>query len=646
MRPLRRCLFVASMAVLLHAGCTASERVSAADDERRYTTWSSYLGTPDSAQYSALTQIDKSNVHQLELAWTYPAGEATFTRFGPLVVDRTMYVLTGSRSIVALDAVTGKEIWTRRNEGRVGDRGISYWESADRSDRRLFYINEGMLTAIDARSGNVILSFGRNGQVDLRGGLTRDTTNMPPLQTGNPGRVFENLIIVSLPSQGGLKYRSNPGDVRAYDTRTGELKWTFHSVPAPGEVGADTWPASALPDGSGVHNWSESTLDERRGIIYIPFGTARFDFYGGNRHGDNLFGNSLVALDARTGKRLWHFQAIHHDVWDYDLPAAPKLLTIRKDGRDIDVVAQPTKHGFVFVFDRVSGAPVWPIEERPVPQTDAPGEQTSKTQPFPTAPPPFARQSFTERDINPYLPEDEQRALREQLRQSRNEGLFTPPSLRGSIMMPGWNGGGNWGSSAVNPGKGTMFIVSKEIPTYVKLIHPREATGAASDGPGRPSNVGEDFVAFHAPYQWMLSESTGLPAIAPPWSTLTAYDLNKGTILWQVPNGEVAGVPSRTGTPTGSQAPRGAPVATAGGLLFVATSSDRKLRAYDQDNGKVLWQYALPAASEGVPAIYEVDGRQYVAIPVGGAGFMPVKMPGQAPPGPNQYMVFTLPNRK
>jgi glucose dehydrogenase len=650
MRLLSRCLFVTATAGLLFAGRMASGQLSG-DGDRLYSTWSSYLGTPDSAQYSALKQINKSTVKQLEVAWTFPAGEGPIHRFGPLVVNGVMYVLTGSRSIVALDAATGKEIWTHRNEGRVGDRGMSYWESTDKSERRLLYLNEGLLTAIDARTGNIIASFGNNGHVDLKVGLNRDITEMQPLQTGNPGRVFQNLIIMSLPAPGGLAYRANPGDVHAYDVRTGELKWTFHSVPESGEFGADTWPESALANGGGVHNWNESTLDERRGIIYIPFGTARFDFYGGNRHGNNLFANSLVALDARTGKRLWHFQTVHHDVWDYDLPAAPKLLTVRHDGRNVDAVAQPTKHGFVFVFDRVSGAPLWPIEERPVPQTDVPGEQTSNTQPFPTAPPPFARQSFTEKDINPYLPDAEQHVLRDRLRTSRNEGLFTPPSIRGSVQMPGWNGGANWGSSAVNPAKGTMYVVSKEFPSYLKIYHPRDTPAA---GPGvtvappmlPPLNAGPDFVAYHSPYEWMLSESSGLPLSGPPWSQLTAYDLNKGTILWQIPNGEVAGVPSRTGTPTGSQAARGGPVATAGGLLFVGTGSDRKLRAYDQDNGRVLWEYALPAATEGVPAVYEVNGRQYVAIPVGGAGFMAVKVPGQPPPGPSQYMVFALPKPK
>src|SRR5262249_20295610 len=369
-----------------------------------------------------------------------------------------------------------------------------------------------------------------------------------------------------------------------------------------GEFGADSWPPAALASGGGVHNWSKLSIDERRGIVYVPFGTARFDFYGGNRHGDNLFGNSLVALDARTGKRLWHFQAVHHDLWAYDSPGAPKLLTVRHDGRNVDIVAQPSKQGFLYVFDRVTGAPLWPIEERPVPQTDAPGEKTSPTQPFPTAPPPFARQSFTEKDINPFLSEEDQAKVRDLLRSSRNEGLFTPPSLKGSIEIPGHNGGANWGSSAIDPTKGTMYVVSKEIPTYIKLFPPGTApqSGRGRGGPpAAPPNAPSGFVPYEAPYDFML-RSNGLSAIGPPWSRLTAYDLNKGTILWQIPDGEFPGLPGSP-TNTGSHAPRGGPVVTAGGLIFVGTSSDRKLRAYDQDTGKVLWAHSLPAARAGVP---------------------------------------------
>jgi quinoprotein glucose dehydrogenase len=665
-----------------------SQRGVSAADDKAHTTWSEYLGGPDSTQYSALKQINKNNVKQLDVAWTYAAGEGT-VRFNPIVVDNVMYVLGANRSIVALDAATGKEIWTHRNEGAVGDRGMNYWENKDRSERRLLYMNGGFLTAVDAKTGNTIAAFGDNGKVDVRVGLHRDVTSLRPLQTGNPGRIFENLIIMSLPA-GGAAYVSNPGDTHAYDVRTGELKWVFHSVPEKGEFGADTWPENALASGGGVHNWSELSLDERRGIVYIPFGTARFDFYGGNRHGNNLFGNSLVALDARTGKRLWHYQLVHHDLWDYDLPQAPKLLTLRKDGRNVDVVAQATKHGFVFVFDRVNGTPFFPIEERPVPQTDVPGEQTSPTQPFPTAPPPFARQSFTEKDINPHISAEDQAKLREQLRTYRNEGLFTPPSARGSIELPGHNGGANWGSSAVDPVKGTMYVVNKNLPTLLRVLPPG-APGGGRGGPGGPPQPGDaggggdvaaggragnaqagrggdagaggdaagargvrggrgappppqipegappGFVPYASPYDFMM-QSNGLSALNPPWSQITAYDLNKGTILWQIPDGDFPGLAA------GSHAPRGGPVVTAGGLLLIGTSSDRKMRAYDQDTGKVLWEKSLPAATEGVPTVYEVNGRQFVAIAVGGNGLFPPRV-GQTPPGQSQYMVFALPKK-
>jgi quinoprotein glucose dehydrogenase len=316
---------------------------------------------------------------------------------------------------------------------------------------------------------------------------------------------------------------------------------------------------------------------------------------------------------------------------------------VRHEGRDIAAVAQATKQGFVFVFDRVTGEPLWPIEERPVPQTDVPGEQSSPTQPFPTAPPPFARQSFTESDINPYLPLADQQKLREILRTHRNEGLYTPPSLQGTIMLPGHNGGANWGSSSVDPIRGRFYIVSKELPTTANLRAPQ--AGGQRPGPGGPQppppNAGPDFIAYTAPVDFML-QSNGLSALGPPWSQLTAYDLNTGTILWQVPNGSVSDLQRFGIEDTGSHAPRGGPVTTGGGLIFVATASDRTLRARDADTGAVLWQYALPAGSEGVPAVYAVGGRQYIAVPVGGSGLFSQNL-NQPEPGPGQYIVFALP---
>jgi glucose dehydrogenase len=637
----------------------------------KFNTWRQYLGASDSSQYSSLDQINKSNVSKLEVAWTFPTGDMRTYRFNPIVVDGVMYVLARNLSVVALDAATGKEVWTHENQGAIGDRGMNYWESADRKDRRLLYVNAGFLTAIDAATGRTIDSFGEKGKVDLRLGLNRDVTGVRPLQTGNPGRIFENLIIISLPA-GGAQYISNPGDTHAYDVRTGKLVWTFHSVPEKGEFGADTWPEAALASGGGVHNWSELTVDEARGIAYIPFGTARFDFYGGNRIGNNLFGNSIVALDARTGKRIWHFQAVHHDLWDYDFPQAPKILTVRNNGRNVDILAQASKQGWLYVFDRVTGKPLWPIEEKPVPQSDVPGEKTSPTQPIPTLPPPFARQSFTEKDINPYLSADEQASLRENLKKWRNEGVFTPPSMRGSVEMPGHNGGANWGSSAINPAKGTFYIASKELPTLMAIVPPGAPTGRGRAGaaPGAPAPGGPEgaarggpapappspavipgapagFVAYNSPYNFLNTFANGMSAIGPPWSQLTAYDLNTGKMLWQVPDGEMPGLPGGKTEP-GSYAPRGGITATAGGLLFVGTSSDRKVRAYDQDTGKVLWSVDVPSAVEGVPTVYEAGGREYLVVCVaGGRGlFAPREGTGLASaPGPGQYMAFALPKK-
>jgi quinoprotein glucose dehydrogenase len=648
----RRAALVVALALITGACGKASEQAAApaapaARGDFDFASWDQYLGGADSSQYSSLEQIDKANVGRLEVAWTYATGEPYL--FNPLVVGSTMYVLAKNRSIVALDATTGRELWIHANEGPVGTRGMNYWRSADGGDERLLYLNAGFLTAIDAKTGATVQSFGVDGRVDLRVGLDGDVTTIRALHTNNPGRIFEDLIIMSLPA-GSAGYASSPADIHAYDVRTGELAWIFHTVPRPGEFGADTWPEQGLGNYGGVHNWSEATVDAELGIVYVPTGTARYDFYGGNRVGENLFGNSLLALDARSGKRLWHFQTIHHDLWDYDLPTAPKLLTVTHDGVAIPAIAQPSKQGFVYVFNRITGAPLWPIEERPVPQSDVPGEHSWPTQPFPAAPPPFARQRFTEADINPYLSPAEQDKLRAILRSSRNEGLYTPPSLQGTIMMPGHNGGANWGSSAVDPRRGRLFVVSKELPTTANLRAPdtvppsSPATGgAARPAPLPPPNASLDFIPYTVPADFMLQESNGLSAIGPPWSQITAYDLNAGTILWQVPDGDVASLAARGSVGSGSHAPRGGVVATASGLLFIGTSSDRKFRAYDADTGRVLWSYDLQAATEGVPAVYAVGGKQYVAIAVGGNGLFGQGL-GAAEPGPSQYMVFTLDN--
>src|SRR5437867_1127179 len=571
---------------------------------RPYTTWTAYSGGADSSQYSALNQINTSNVSQLQVVWTFPVTGTVI--FNPLVVDEVMYLQASGNTLVAVDAATGKEIWRRQTQGTIGARGMNYWESPDRSDRRLLFIAGGYLTAINAQTGDPIPGFGDNGRVDLRIALYRQAAQ--PLHTGNPGRIFEGTMIVSLPAQ-GASYDATPADVQAYDVRTGRIQWVFHSIPHPGEFGYDTWPPEAYTTSGGVHYCSELTVDEQRGIAFINFGSPRFDFYVGDRPGNNLFGNSLVALDARTGKRIWHHQLVHHDLWDYDLPQAPKLLTIRQSGRSIDVVAQATKHGFLFLFERESGRPIWPIEELPVPQSDVPGEHASPTQPFPTRPAPFARQAFAEKDINPYLPAAEREALVQRFRALRNDGLFTPPSFEGSISMPGHNGGANFATSAVDPTRGEMYVVAKALPTVLRLTLPGEGGRGGRAGPivtpeqkAQLTSQARELLAtggplrLESPDEVMNQNSQSMSAVGPPWSEMIAYDLNTGEIRWRIPTGTVL-APPELGIPpnTGSHFPRSGPLVTAGGLVLFATGSDRRFRAYDRDNGREVWSMELPA---------------------------------------------------
>ena len=617
-------LAAAGFAMPAHAQDTPRENFD-------YVGWDQYLGGVDSSQYSTLTQITPENVQNLQVAWEFPAGEGAAPQFNPIVVDGTMYVQTGDGQIAALDPATGRQLWKSATTGRISTRGINYWQSADGSDRRLVFVNDGLLRAVDARTGKYIPNF----SVDVREALPAGSI-VPerPLQPSNPGRVFEDSFIVTLP--GGQGYASYPSNVQAYDIRTGALKWSFNMIPRVGEPGSETWPEKDREHFGGGHNWSEFTIDPELGIAYIPTGSPRFDFYGGNRPGNNLYGNSLLALDARTGQLKWHFQAVHHDLWDYDLPNAPKLMTITKDGQRIPVVIAAAKHGFVFVFNRLTGEPVWPIEERPVPASDVPGEHASPTQPFPTWPKPFSRQSFTEADINPYVPAADQEAIREVLRTARNEGLFTPPSLRGSISLPGHNGGTSWGGTAVDPVRHRLFVVSREIPTLDKLV-PDTRTDPTALPNGSPEQP-----VFSSPYNF-LAQSNGMGAIKPPFSFLTVYDMDSGEQLYHIANGESWVLQQQGVTGAGSTAPRGGPVATATGLLFVGTSGDRTFRARDAATGRVLWEHKLDAATEGVPAIFEVGGREYITIPVGGDGLFPHK--GQPTPGPSRYVTFALPAR-
>jgi quinoprotein glucose dehydrogenase len=449
------------------------------DAERRQREWLDYGGGPSNSKFSTLKQIDRSNVSKLEVAWAYPYGE---TLFNPIVARGVVYGKGRNSSLIALDASTGKEIWI--HEGLLGmtRRGANYWESEDGRDRRIILSVGDYLQEIDAATGKSLRTFGANGVVDLREGLDRDPKTITRIMSNTPGKVFENLIILG--SATGEAYFSPPGDIRAYDVVTGKLAWQFHTIPHPDEFGYDTWPKDAWKYIGGTNTWGEITIDADRGIAFAPTGSATYDYYGADRHGANLFANCLLALDARTGKRLWHFQNVHHDLWDYDDASAPQLTTVRQNGRAIDVVAMAGKTGFLYVFNRVTGAPIWPMEEHPVPtKTEVAGEAVWPTQPFPTKPPPFARQTFTADDINPYLLTPAQRErFRQRVASARNEGIFTPIGFTDTIHIPGNNGGSNFGSTSANPNDGTVYVINYDIPAIIRLLTPAEAAARASGG--------------------------------------------------------------------------------------------------------------------------------------------------------------------
>ncbi|MFN8939255.1 MAG: pyrroloquinoline quinone-dependent dehydrogenase [Acidobacteriota bacterium] len=591
-----------------------------------YRTWRDYGGGPHATQFTALDQINKSNVTRLEIAWRYPIGENKRYSFNPVIAGDRIFVMAAGNSIVALNASSGAPLWKwspPAGTTAITTRGINYWESKDGRDKRLILASNHILRAIDANTGKTIDSF----QVDLRLGLDRDPKLLTVLQSLSPGKIFEDLIVVGSATNQG--YGSAPGDIRAFDVRTGKLVWTFHTIPRPGEFGYDGWPKDAWKAVGGANVWSEMSIDEKRGILFAPTASAKYNFYGKDRSGHTLFADSLLAIDVRTGKRLWHYQMVHHDIWDYDDSTAPKLLTVNHNGRRIDAVAQVSKQGFVWVFDRLTGQPLWPIEERKVPQTDMPGETTWPTQPFPSKPAPFARQSFTVDDLSPFLTPADRAKFRDQILSARNEGLFTPPAQRGAIQMPGNNGGANWGGAAVDPGKGLLVVVSKDLPCLLKLDK------RADEVPGLSPDE-----RYESAFGFMIA-SDGLSAIKPPWTTLTVYDLNSGDIKWRIPLGEVPELAARGIRNTGTHYPKLGPIVTSTGLVFTGTR-DKKVRAFDIDNGKLLWEFEVPTAIEGIPAVYELNGKQYLVFC---ASAQVGLTPATSKPIEGEYIAFALPGK-
>ena len=662
--------------------------------------WPAYGGGPAGIRYSPLEQINRGNVARLKVAWSFDTQESPGdSQTQPIVVAGVLYGITPTHKAIALDAASGKLLWTFDSgmRGRGPNRGVVWWSAA--KERRLFVAVQSFLYALDPATGKPVPSFGTDGRIDLRESLGREPSKQSYVLT-SPGIIYRDLLIVGGRLPEALP--AAPGDVRAYDVRTGKLRWSFHTIPHPGEFGYDTWPPDAWKYSGAANNWAGMALDEKRGIVYVPTGSAASDFYGADRIGDDLFANCLLALNAATGERIWHFQAVRHDLWDRDFPSPPALITLKRGGKTIDAVAQTSKQGWVYVFDRGTGEPLFPLESRAYPPSDMAGERAAKEQRLPVRPAPYARQELTEAMLTTRTPAAHEWAVA-QLKKMRNGGQFLPfSSGPDTIIFPGFDGGAEWGGPAYDPSNGLLYVNANEmawtaglfesqpetsarrlyldqcagchgtelrgappqIPALTDLGGRRSAQQIAAvirEGggrmPGFPTIPPADISALT---DYLLSgqskeltsavedgsqprfrfrgyhkfvDPDGYPAIAPPWGTLNAIDVSTGEYAWRIPLG---GYPELSDHTTGSEN-YGGPVVTAGGLVFIAaTNYDRKFRAFDKANGKLLWETTLPMAGNATPITYEVAGKQYVAIYATGG------KSGKWGPSGGIYIAFSL----
>jgi quinoprotein glucose dehydrogenase len=590
-------------------------------------------------RYSELDQINRDTVTRLKPAWTYHTHElegrpGKTIECTPIVVDSVMYVTTGYLRVLALDAATGRELWQfdplkdhpfpHRPASLGVNRGCAYWsDGKSGGERRIIHgTSDGRLFSLNARNGKLDPKFGDGGIRNLRKELDPTVAALDYGPTSAPA-IWKNTIIVGVSCGEGPGIAA-PGDIRAFDIHTGEQVWRFQTVPRPGMFGNDTWQGDSWKNRGGANAWGGLSIDVDRGLVFAGLGSAAFDFYGGDRRGDNLFANCTVALDAKTGRRVWHYQTLRHDLWDHDLPVYPNLVTVTRDGKPIVAVAQVTKTGYVFLFERETGKLLFQITEKPVPASDIPGEQAAPAQPIPLKPPPFASQFLDETNVTD-IGEANRASVLARLHKVRGGPAFNPPSRQGTVVVPGFHGGATWSGACFDPTTGMLYVNSNNVPNIITLVESKPAD-VSRHGPFRATG-----------YEQFLDHE-GYPAIKPPWGALTAINLNTGEFAWQVPLGEhveltARGIP-RTGTET-----FGGSIVTAGGLVFIAGTKDERIHAFDKATGRLLWEYPLPAGGYATPSTYRVNGRQYVVIAAGGAGKLRTKA-GDA------FVAFSLPEAK
>lgn len=586
-------------------------------NRRTSTDWLNVGNDKGGMRYSSLKQINKENVKTLKVAWTYQSGDMTSgstIECTPIVVDGILYLTTPSLKIVALEAATGREIWVYDPRSGGVNRGVAYWSDGKTNGQRRILMGtpDGHLISLNAHSGEPDKAFGKAGTVDLRAGIERDISGMGYGMTSAPA-VFENLVFVGVVNSEGQP--GAPGDIRAFDVRTGREVWRFVTAAPPGEVGNETWEGDSWKGRSGINPWSGFTLDEKRGILFCGTGSAASDFYGADRKGANLFANCTLALDARTGKRLWHFQTVHHDLWDHDTPCPPVLVTVRHHGKRIEAVAQPTKTGYCYLFDRLTGKPLFEVREETAPPSDIPGEQAWPTQPVPVAPPPFSPTVFTQNEVTNLSPEAHDFVLKS-LSKLNYGKAHLPPSVAGTVVLPGFHGGATWSGASFDPTTGLLYVNSNNVP-YLSVLRPNAAGGF-------------DFAGYT-----YFNDQNGYPANKPPWGHLTAIDLNKGEFAWRIPLGEFPELTAK-GVPVTGTENFGGTIVTAGGLVFIGGTKDEKFRAFDKGNGKLLWDYVLPAGGYSTPSTYMVNGQQFVIIAAGGGGKLRTR-------SGDTYVAFALP---